>query len=294
VLEYLSKDMADVDISAAEITPKFLDHVWSEVEDILKSAAGQRGWARGKTRETQQSSVPKKTVSPASPLSISDADLRPILPLPVLDPDVDMSSTIRTRNAAPQPGSPATEELQKTQKSRNRQPVPMSGLNELELDTARFVLEEMIRKVVEQFRIFTISQVSCPEGAFRNPELRLDPQVSLRRVPHLAKHNMSDPGLWDDFMLLQDNELEYIRLKLYMLAVGIKTYTFLKEMVCFVTNDGGDRPNTRARGGGAGKTKKRIENAVVRFGEFRGCSCDFGQGPRECFWHLGRGGRRGE
>lgn len=209
VLEYLSKDMADVDISTAEITPEFLDRVWGEVEDIssgLKRSA--RRTSEGK--KNQGVSVSNLTTSPT--MSLYDQNPQSISPGP-------------------------SEEFRQIQTSGKKSLVPMARLNELELDTARFVLEAMIRHVREQIRTNYVLLGSCAQRDSETQEFALD-SPPLRSIPQLSTNNMSNPGLWEDFMLLQNNELEYLRSKPYMLAAGIKIYAFLRGMVRDISEQG--------------------------------------------------------
>jgi len=278
VSEFLSKDMGDVDISSAEITPEYLDHIWREVENLSKFASGRKARAKveRKPREDRHASVSKSTISHAASALISD----PILPLPNLGPDKDIQSAIKVPN-------PVSH-------SSNRQPVTMPILNELELDTARFALEGMIRKVVEQFRIFSEPRVHCSKGDPQTQDSTSNSEVPLKRVPSLARDTMSDPGLWDDFMLLQDNELEYIRSKPYMLAAGIKIYTFLRGMVCDLSKQQWRREsekNGRQDGVEEQKRRKALQLLLSDLENFEVVRAILGRDPGNVFgiWEEGEG-----
>lgn len=268
VSKYLLKDMADVDIVASQITPEFLDHVWSEVETLLKSVSGSKSWtttAEWKIRGEQPVPV-SLTASPPIP----NVDPLPTLPL---------SDSIRPHNAS---GSRPNMKLQRAQDSRTKQPVPI--LNELELDTARFVLDGMIRKVVEGFRISSESQESC------NSELPNLP----RPVPHLVRSNMSNPGLWKDFMLLQDNELAYFRSKPYMLAAGIKIYAFLKRMLWSLSEQSGRSQSgqfNRQEGEEERRRRRALEMFCSDLDNFEVVRAILGRDPGNVFgiWEEGEG-----
>ncbi|KAF9474644.1 hypothetical protein BDN70DRAFT_884572 [Pholiota conissans] len=85
----------------------------------------------------------------------------------------------------------------------------MEELNEFEIDTARFVLEGLLRKIIEEI----------------NPVAPL-----LDHVDDAALGYRVSAGRWADFMALQDNELSFIRANPYMLPCQIRIYRFLRNV----------------------------------------------------------------
>ncbi|KAF4609886.1 hypothetical protein D9613_010691 [Agrocybe pediades] len=83
-------------------------------------------------------------------------------------------------------------------------------LSEYELDTARFVLDGLVHKVMEE----------------ANPAF-----PSLDRVVVGAEGYCVSAGRWADLMELQDNELAMIKVKPYTLASRIRLYRFLRHLV---------------------------------------------------------------
>ncbi|KAF8960707.1 hypothetical protein BDZ97DRAFT_1290131 [Flammula alnicola] len=83
-------------------------------------------------------------------------------------------------------------------------------LTEFELDTARFVLDGLVRKVVEDV----------------NPSSQTLDCVSSG----IPGHCMS-AGRWADLLELQDNELALVRSKPYILASRVRIYRFLAHLV---------------------------------------------------------------
>ncbi|KAF8154552.1 hypothetical protein B0H34DRAFT_676312 [Crassisporium funariophilum] len=83
-------------------------------------------------------------------------------------------------------------------------------LNEIELDTVRFVLDGLIRKVVED------SKLSC-----------IDPTLA-------ASHKGA--GRWADFLGLQDNDLLLARSKPYLLVSHIRNYRFIRHFITTLTS----------------------------------------------------------
>ncbi len=83
-----------------------------------------------------------------------------------------------------------------------------AALNEFELDTARFILDGLASKVVE------------------------DVYLSEQFTPHNTSNTATrGPGRWPDFLDLQNNELAYIRQNPYILASHVRIYRFLRELV---------------------------------------------------------------
>ncbi|KDR79233.1 hypothetical protein GALMADRAFT_1229155 [Galerina marginata CBS 339.88] len=82
-------------------------------------------------------------------------------------------------------------------------------LTEFELDTARFVLDGLVRKVVEDV----------------NPSSPILDRVSSNRVGFCVS-----AGRWSDLMGLQDNELALVRSKPYILGSRIRVYRFLRHL----------------------------------------------------------------
>ncbi|PPR02139.1 hypothetical protein CVT24_011389 [Panaeolus cyanescens] len=74
-------------------------------------------------------------------------------------------------------------------------------LNEFELDTVRYILDGLVRKVSEH----------------------LSSTVKSDRSPH-------GTGTWEDFAQLQDNELPFLISKPYLLSSHIKTYLFIRHL----------------------------------------------------------------
>jgi len=83
-------------------------------------------------------------------------------------------------------------------------------LSEYELDTARFVLDGLVRKAVEE----------------ANPIFS-----SLDRVVKGVQGYCVSAGRWADLLELQDNELAMMKSKPYTLASRIRLYRFLRHLV---------------------------------------------------------------
>lgn len=82
-------------------------------------------------------------------------------------------------------------------------------LTELEVDTARFVLDGLLRKIMEE----------------ANPSA-----ATLDRLSEESSEYRLGAGRWADYMDLQDNEYELMRRSPYMLPSYIRIYRFLKHM----------------------------------------------------------------
>lgn len=83
------------------------------------------------------------------------------------------------------------------------------ALNELEIDSAKYVLDGLIRKSIEE----------------TNP---MAPML-IRRDDGSSTHCLSG-GQWRDYLDLQDNELPLVKSKPYMLASRIRIYRFLRHL----------------------------------------------------------------
>ena len=81
-------------------------------------------------------------------------------------------------------------------------------LNELEMDTARFVLDGLVRKAIEDI----------------NPSFSI-----LDRVTNAPGYCMG-AGRWTNLLELQDNEVALELSKPYMLASSIRVYRFLRHL----------------------------------------------------------------
>ena len=81
-------------------------------------------------------------------------------------------------------------------------------LNEIEQDTVRFVLDALMRKVIEDSK----SMIST------HPPLDIS-------------QTQSGIGLWPDFLDLQDNELALLQSKPYLLESQLLSYRFLRHFV---------------------------------------------------------------
>jgi len=85
------------------------------------------------------------------------------------------------------------------------------ALNEFELDTARFVLDGLASKVVE------------------------DVYSSEQLTPHHTLNTATlGPGRWPDVLDLQNNELAYAHQNPSILASHVRIYRFLRELVSLV------------------------------------------------------------
>ena len=82
-------------------------------------------------------------------------------------------------------------------------------LTEFELDTARFVLDGLVRKVIEDV----------------NPSFPILDRVSSDREGYCV-----GAGRWSDLMELQDNELPLLHSKPLLLASRIRLYRFLRHL----------------------------------------------------------------
>jgi hypothetical protein len=92
---------------------------------------------------------------------------------------------------------------------QRRKSESVEELNEFEIDTARFILEGLIRKIIEEL----------------NPSAPI-----LDRVDEGASGYRVGAGRWADFMALQDNEIPFIQSKPYMLVSQIRIYRFLRNL----------------------------------------------------------------
>ncbi|KAF9523785.1 hypothetical protein CPB83DRAFT_821022 [Crepidotus variabilis] len=91
-------------------------------------------------------------------------------------------------------------------------------LGEFELDTARFVLDGLLRKTIEGFESRSgPPSLPCVEGSYI--------------VDHTENSIHKTQGRWSDFLQLQNNELPYTRSNPYMLPASIRAYLFLKHVI---------------------------------------------------------------
>jgi hypothetical protein len=90
------------------------------------------------------------------------------------------------------------------------------ALNEFELDTARFILDGLASKVVED--VYSSEQLTAHNTATRGP------------------------GRWPDFLNLQNNELAYVHQNPYILASHVRIYRLLRELVSLVLKKSHQRP----------------------------------------------------
>ena len=100
------------------------------------------------------------------------------------------------------------EEVAAEESNQERKMKWTEVLNELEIDTARFVLDGLVRKAVEDI----------------NPSFSI-----LDRVTEAPGYCMG-AGRWTNLLELQDNEVALEHSKPYMLASSIRVYRFLRHL----------------------------------------------------------------
>lgn len=102
------------------------------------------------------------------------------------------------------------EELIVDEKKQSK-PSRKTALSEFEVDTARFVLDGLASKVIE--------------------DVCLSVQSTPPNTSNTSNASTCGPGRWPEFLDLQNNELAYIRQNPYILASHVRIYRFLRELV---------------------------------------------------------------
>jgi SET and MYND domain-containing protein len=100
------------------------------------------------------------------------------------------------------------EEVSAEESNQERKTKWTEVLNELEMDTARFVLDGLVRKAVED----------------------LNPSFSILDHVTDAPGYCMGAGRWTNLLELQDNEVVLEQSKPYMLASSIRVYRFLRHL----------------------------------------------------------------
>lgn len=108
------------------------------------------------------------------------------------------------------------EEVAAEESNQERKMKWTEVLNELEMDTARFVLDGLVRKAVEDI----------------NPSFSI-----LDRITEAPGYCMG-AGRWTNLLELQDNEVALEHSKPYMLASSIRVYRFLRHLATSLSKQG--------------------------------------------------------
>lgn len=102
---------------------------------------------------------------------------------------------------------------------------PRELLTEFEADCARFVLDGIVRQALQTQ--VAVAVTASPQTALGSTSA-IDPHSGSTAA---TLPNAKPTGLWQDLLHLQNNELQHIRSKPYMLGVFIRVYLFLQYIV---------------------------------------------------------------
>jgi hypothetical protein len=101
---------------------------------------------------------------------------------------------------------------------------PTELLTEFEADCARFVLDGILRRALQE---------CTPSNSINSSDVLLSTTDAVALCDNAGCHltNVQPTGLWPDLLHLQNNELQHIQSKPYMLGVFVRVYLFLKYIV---------------------------------------------------------------
>ncbi|KAJ2918128.1 hypothetical protein MD484_g2324, partial [Candolleomyces efflorescens] len=114
-------------------------------------------------------------------------------------------------------------------------------LTEFEIDCARFVLDGLVRLVLQQ----TNTRSPASDGAFSHAHDAHPPISNQFGVLENAKPT----GYWSDLLHLQNNELDHVKSKPYMLGVFIRVYAFLRFVALSTLSATNSTKKSRGRKG---------------------------------------------
>jgi SET and MYND domain-containing protein len=115
-------------------------------------------------------------------------------------------------------------------------------LTEFEVDCARFVLDGLVRLVLQQTN--TRSPDRTSDGTFSHADTH-----STLASQSGALENVKPTGYWSDLLHLQNNELEHVKSKPYMLGVFIRVYAFLRFVALSTLSATSSTKRSRGRKG---------------------------------------------
>jgi SET and MYND domain-containing protein len=158
---------------------------WLEINGAFERLVSQMG------KSGKQVPKPRGKIAPASALAyLEDASTM----------DLTLEYVDRAWKLA--------EEVSAEENNQERNKKWTEVLNELEMDTARFVLDGLVRKAVEDLN----PSLSILDGVTEGPGYRMG------------------AGRWTNLLELQDNEVALEHSKPYMLASSIRVYRFLRHL----------------------------------------------------------------
>ncbi|KAJ2935661.1 hypothetical protein H1R20_g1431, partial [Candolleomyces eurysporus] len=121
---------------------------------------------------------------------------------------------------------------------------PTELLTEFEGDCARFVLDGLVRRALQQTNTCGLDQTSDTTSSHVGAHSTLPNKFGVME-------NVKPTGCWSDLLQLQNNELEHVKSKPYMLGVFIRVYAFLRLVVLSALAAANSTKKSRARKGDA-------------------------------------------
>ncbi|KAJ2924511.1 hypothetical protein H1R20_g12584, partial [Candolleomyces eurysporus] len=120
---------------------------------------------------------------------------------------------------------------------------PTELLTEFEGDCARFVLDGLVRRALQHTNTRGLDQTSDMTSSHVGTHSTLPNNGVME--------NVKPTGCWSDLLQLQNNELEHVKSKPYMLGVFIRVYAFLRLVVLSALAAANSTKKSRARKGDA-------------------------------------------
>ncbi|EAU86628.2 hypothetical protein CC1G_07286 [Coprinopsis cinerea okayama7 len=118
-------------------------------------------------------------------------------------------------------------------------------LTEFELDCARFVLDGLFRRALQEYRQSSVSSSSSTTTTTQPDKngSNADPDVI-----NDGKTRKTGLGLWTDLLKLQDNEVNNVRCRPSILASFIRVFGFLKHVVFMTFKNSRQRQRSSRQG----------------------------------------------